>query len=289
MTEKISMNVNETLELDYLVEQMTDDTIDITSEPNNVSTSINYIKKHSGVFDPPDTGTYKLDINGQTVEIEVNDIPDSVVSLYDFEDNSDTSTAIDMRGSNDLTVNGSSYSTTSIVGSLSLSHDGQNDYAISQSATDLTTQGSTDGFGFGGWVNPDPLSGTEHIFQLFNDSDNRAQAQYSGDGTQYNMAISVNGSFVSTSDDFGTADTNEDNHVWVNVNQTDMTFYENNIELVSLSHGLDITNIGSMKYVTGRDNTSGGQFYLAGRVDDFVVSKDPLDSAERQVLIDRAN
>jgi hypothetical protein len=105
MTEKISMNVNETLELDYLVEQMTDDTIDIKSEPNNVSTSINYIRKHAGVFDPPDTGTYKLDINGQNVEIQVTDIPDSAIYRWKLDDVG-SGTATDSIGNTDGNVIG---------------------------------------------------------------------------------------------------------------------------------------------------------------------------------------
>jgi hypothetical protein len=77
MTEKISMNVNETLELDYLVEQVSDNTIDITSEPSSGTMSVDYINTRTGVLNPSTTGTYKLDINGQTIEIEVTHIPDS--------------------------------------------------------------------------------------------------------------------------------------------------------------------------------------------------------------------
>lgn len=76
------MNVNDTLELDYLVEQISDDTIDITSKPTTNSYSMNYVNRRTGIFDPTETGTFQLDINGQVIEIEVTDIPNSVVNQY---------------------------------------------------------------------------------------------------------------------------------------------------------------------------------------------------------------
>lgn len=88
MAERITMNVDDTLELDYLVEQVSDDAIGVSSEPNNVSTSIDYISTKTGIFNPPDTGTYQLNINDQTIKIEVTDIPNGIVD--DFE-NSDLS------------------------------------------------------------------------------------------------------------------------------------------------------------------------------------------------------
>jgi hypothetical protein len=73
----ISMHINDTLELDYLVEQISDDTIDITNEPDDSSSPVDYIKKQIGVFNPSVAGTYNLDINGQTIEIDVFEIPES--------------------------------------------------------------------------------------------------------------------------------------------------------------------------------------------------------------------
>lgn len=84
MAERITMNVDDTLELDYLVEQVSDDAIGVSSEPNNVSTSIDYISTKTGIFNPPDTGTYQLNINDQTIKIEVTDIPDDVVDTFDY-------------------------------------------------------------------------------------------------------------------------------------------------------------------------------------------------------------
>lgn len=74
----IQMNVNEVLELEYLVEETSGNTIDVGTNESNAE--INYLSKEYGVFNPNSTGTNVLTINGQKVEIEVVDIPDSVVS-----------------------------------------------------------------------------------------------------------------------------------------------------------------------------------------------------------------
>lgn len=81
MAEKsISMNVNEIVELDYLVKEISDSVVTFDKKPGNVSES--YISKNKYVFDPKDTGTYKLDINGQKIEIEVTDIPNSATYYW---------------------------------------------------------------------------------------------------------------------------------------------------------------------------------------------------------------
>jgi hypothetical protein len=77
MVEKIQMDVNETLELDYLVEQISDNAVEIDDEPSSGSLSLTYISKNISVINPTEPGIYKLDIKGQTIEIEVTDIPDS--------------------------------------------------------------------------------------------------------------------------------------------------------------------------------------------------------------------
>jgi hypothetical protein len=94
MVEQITMNVDNTLELDYLVEQVSDDVINIASKPNNDSSSIEYISTRTGIFNPQNPGTYQLEIKGQTIEIEVTKIPDSgdLHSRWDFSDKTSADT-----------------------------------------------------------------------------------------------------------------------------------------------------------------------------------------------------
>lgn len=89
-----SMNIGEVLELEYLIEQISNNNINVTDEPSNDASSMDYISRESGIFNPSETGTYKIDINGQTVEIEVTDIPDSVASrsTNDSDNNSVSTT-----------------------------------------------------------------------------------------------------------------------------------------------------------------------------------------------------
>jgi hypothetical protein len=78
----IHMDINETLELDYLVEQISNDTIKVSDEPSSGATSLNYVREEYGVFDPAEPGTYKLEINGQKIEIKVTKIVESAIANY---------------------------------------------------------------------------------------------------------------------------------------------------------------------------------------------------------------
>jgi hypothetical protein len=129
MVEKIRMNVDETLELEYLVEQISDDTISITDEPTSGSSSVDYIATQKGVFNPSETGIHKLDINGQTVEIDVIDIPDSVVLQFDAGTYSTGDSAwTDDVGTNDAAITGAPQSSTLSNGDPSVTADGTDDH-----------------------------------------------------------------------------------------------------------------------------------------------------------------
>jgi hypothetical protein len=116
----ITMDVDETLELDYLIEEISRDKIKITNEPTADSSSVSYISRETGVFNPSETGVHKLDIDGQVVEVQVIDIPDSaltqdLVAWYRFEngDARDYTATLEETFANstayDGTVNGATY------------------------------------------------------------------------------------------------------------------------------------------------------------------------------------
>jgi hypothetical protein len=110
--EKIKMNVNETLELDYLVEEVSRDIVTIDKNPSGLSD--HYISEEKYVFDPSGTGTYKISLKNQVIEIEVTDIPDSGVSRWTFDDDdTESGTALDSWGNNDGTISGA---TTGVTG-----------------------------------------------------------------------------------------------------------------------------------------------------------------------------
>jgi hypothetical protein len=103
--QKIKMDVDETLELDYLVEKVSRDAVTINKEPSGLSES--YYSTDTYVFDPSGTGTYEIEVKNQVIEIEVTDIPDSAISHWTF-DNADTinGTTIDSWGDNDGIIKG---------------------------------------------------------------------------------------------------------------------------------------------------------------------------------------
>jgi hypothetical protein len=135
MVEKISMTVDETLELDYLVEDISNDTINVKDEPSNFSTEIGYIRKEIGVFDPPGAGTYQLEINEQTIEIEVTDIPDSgdlqhhyIAGGETYNHGDEITTYTDQEGTLDLSDLGDpKYQTNVINGEPVSRYDGTDD------------------------------------------------------------------------------------------------------------------------------------------------------------------
>lgn len=80
MAKKIRMSIDETLELDYLVEQIRGSALSIDDEPSPGASSIDYISKETGIFNPSEEGTYTVELNGQIFNIEVYDLPVSVVN-----------------------------------------------------------------------------------------------------------------------------------------------------------------------------------------------------------------
>lgn len=79
---KISMDIDDVLELDYLVEEITNSSSVSVSSGN--SADVSYMSRNTGVLNPSRTGTYELEINGQIIEVNVADIPDSGVYLDDY-------------------------------------------------------------------------------------------------------------------------------------------------------------------------------------------------------------
>jgi len=77
-------------------------------------------------------------------------IPDSLVSLYEFEDDSDKTAALDSAGDNKASISGATYDPDSAVGSLALNFD-EGDF-VSNSAVDLSAQGDTGGIEISAWL-----------------------------------------------------------------------------------------------------------------------------------------
>lgn len=214
-------------------------------------------------------------------------IPDSVVSLYEYEDDSDTSTAVDSEGSNDANITGATYDTTAKVGSLALSHDGDDDETVSQNTVDISGQGDTSGFSISAYVN--------------------FQRETPGGGS-YNTAYvaGVEGSdpffIVNREGKIGLVWLGSDNVILKSsFSITAGTYYHVygeflsdgsiNLKVDDTPEGSGSTtdspsDIGSVNHRTGAFSGGNNAQVI---VDDFAPANEPLTDSELQTLIDRQN
>lgn len=75
----ITMNIDEVLELEYIIESISRNSIDMTVKPDNSSASMKYIGKEFGVFNPDKTGIYEFSVNNKDIQVDVVNVPDTVV------------------------------------------------------------------------------------------------------------------------------------------------------------------------------------------------------------------
>lgn len=201
--------------------------------------------------------------NQPYIQVEGVAIPDSVVTRYTFEDDSDTTTAIDAVGSNDATLNGGSFSTDSAVGDFAWSQDGTGDYAVSNSTVDLSASGSTVGASVGARLKPSKTgsfqvavywgggSGSRTYLALgISDSDEWRASIFSGEGT----FESVRGGSVSTT---------AYKEVFVASDNTDLWVIEDGSEVarITISNGADLTALGAQNLGLSRNADLDNQYY----------------------------
>jgi hypothetical protein len=216
-------------------------------------------------------------------------IPDSVVSLYAFEDDLDTSVAVDSQasGSNDANITRASYTTTAKVGSLALSHDGSDGETVSQNTVDISGQGDTSGFSISAYINfqrETPGGGSYNTayaagvegtapFFIVNRSGNIGLLWLGSDNVIIRSSISITaGTYFHIYGEFlsdGSVNLKVDGTVEGSGSTTDRP-----------------SDIGSVNHRTGA--FSGGN-YAQVIVDDFAPANEPLTASELQSLIDRTN
>lgn len=140
----ISMSVNDVLELEYLVEEVSKNDVAIESDPTN-ELSEKYVSKDTFVFDPPKAETYQLNVNGTIIEITASKIPKEIDHHWNAEDDTDT-TLSDQVGSLNGSINGASY-VTGQVGDFALSFNGSSDY-VGYNSTTVLPEDATQPFSY---------------------------------------------------------------------------------------------------------------------------------------------
>jgi len=213
-------------------------------------------------------------------------IPDPVVSLYEFEDDSDTSTAVDSESSNDLNITGATYDTNSKVGSLALSHDGSDDEAISQSTVDLSANGDSDGFAIMAWV---------YVPSGYSSGSTTYWAGHGADTNNFLQLINSSGSSgsflqVGGSNDIITGpsiSTGQYYHLYAEVlGDGTHNLVVDDVQEASSSSGLNPANIGAGEHRSG-SRVGDGVNHAQVILDDFAPAEDPLTDSELQTMIDR--
>lgn len=86
----IEISLNDTLELDTIIQEWNPDTNLVNITPNDTNNNYTHtgIQTKTSIFAPEDPGVYTVDINGQTLKINVTD-PNNISGtvIEDFEDN----------------------------------------------------------------------------------------------------------------------------------------------------------------------------------------------------------
>lgn len=279
MAEKISMKVDETLELDYLVEQINSDAANIKTKPDNVTTSLNYIKTESTIFNPPDSGTYEIEISGQIITVEVIDIPDStltqdLIAWYRFEDGDarDYTATLDAQFADttayDATVNNATYQSTGGVtdvvketesGGFSFTGGNTNEYL----SLDATTVNGLSDYTISLWVK-NPTSGEYYLSLANSNTDNEMIFGSNLDATGWKHCV------VTRENGTGNA--------YVNASSNNSFLYNNRYG----SNPLDVDQGG---FIIGQEQDSVGGGFVAnqaheGNIDDIRIYNRALTQSE---------
>jgi len=226
------------------------------------------------------TTVSEVTVDGQTV-FAPNATPDAVVTQYQYEDEADTAVAIDSIGSLDADITDGTYITDSADGDHALSLNGSSAYIESQSSIDLAAQGSSDGFGLGGFVRPDRDTATEVVHTYRSGSGTYAQIIHING--EFSVSLNINsGGNVQTSSVASTIGSYQ--HVWANFDQSDLWLLVDGSEVSRTSHSFDLTNFGSAVTRVGVDSPSSGN-YWQGDPDNSSLSDAALSESEVQQLI----
>jgi hypothetical protein len=200
------------------------------------------------------------------------DIPTSVVARYEFEDDSDTSTALDSENGYDGSIVGATYTTTAAVGSSALSFDGDDQVDLPANITDTDAS-----FSVAAWIKTTQTSGIRAVVTNRDGANKVTQgfiAEYDGSTglPQLRMHDDV--------DDILTGNTaiNDGNYhhvVWVYDSSTgDRYIYVDNTQDASDNVSLGDTS-SSEKWRIGSQN---GASYVVGEIDDVYVANAPFDA-----------
>jgi len=215
-------------------------------------------------------------------------IPDSVLSLLDFENsNNDTSVAKDIQGSNDGNINGASYNSDAAVGSQAIKCDQSNSTqtVASESSVDLVSNGSEEAMGIAGWIKPTTTTSNDFEQPITWGSDASNLVYLTRRGSTWSFRARLGGTTFVDIDTSIDATVNSYNHFVAYVTQSEGGVYINNNSPITQSHSKDITNYGSYKFYVADALGRGKDFN--GLVDDQAVFDVKPTASDVDILYNR--
>lgn len=179
------------------------------------------------------------------------------------------STAYDVRGNNDGTVNGATMGVEGILGESAYSFDGSND------VIDLNSYSQFDSYTLTFWSRPNSVSDGSNDQQVTMDTNNAFLSRNEGGGTQY--YYHNDGSWISVS-----APTS--NGVWefwvCKYDGSNIYLYKNGVEKSSAS----VSGVGNTDGGNAIGSNAGGANYFDGDIADVRIYDHALSPHEVQYL-----
>jgi len=217
----------------------------------------------------------------RNIGTDVPGIPDSVVTQYQFEDDSDTSLAVDSAGSNDANINGGQFDSDAACGSFAYASDG-GDYVISTNTVDLSAAGDTVGASVGGFFKPS--NNTNFQVLAYWGVDNNSYLRVDVNDNEWRAVTQVNNANFTVASSSGVGTTSF-THVLACHDGSDIYLIIDGTEVARTSTAADISNIGQADLVVadGGLNFSGYQ----GLSDNSSFVNKAMSESEGQDLINQ--
>ena len=220
----------------------------------------------------------------QPYELETA-LPDGTVTIYNFENNGDTTTVTDGLGNYKGDIFGNAtYNTDAYCASYSLAYNGTDEYTVSQADASLNTNGVSDELSLAAWIKPDTIHNGYVIgYQPLGDNDNHLYIQLRDSGVVRGF-LQVNGSNYITSG--GSYSTGVWQHVAITCSNLELKLYLDGSEIASSTSVANPNNIGTGRLITAIRESSSGSPY-DGLIDDAAYGNRVWSQADIQLLIDR--
>lgn len=291
----IDMKLDDILALDYLIEEISDDSITVNKGD---SSDLSYISKDITILNPSSTGTYTLEIDTQTVEINVTEYIKSesnsklrnrwildtvgdgtvedIVGSADGTNNGVTSTTGDWTGGNAGNGDGSStYIDTTKLGSFGSSMDTNFSVAFSISTTISTT--GTDAHRVGGTRNTANGGSTDFNIQMNRTADGEVTLDIA-DANNEDIIVESSGSNITDGNPHRIVLNKKDNSasgidIWVDQNKQSISTVADQ----AFGSPADFDH-NFLLFATNNDGTTDS--YINAIIDDFCIYTDSLTESE---------